>query len=43
MLHSLAVFRPAAEPVFIRLLRDLVADPDFHVATGVANVLFLDQ
>lgn len=43
LFRSFAVFRPAAEPVFVGLLSDLVADPDFDVTTCITAVLFFDQ
>ena len=38
-----AVFRPAAEPVLIGLLSDLVTDLYLHIAIGIAEVLLFDQ
>jgi len=37
------VLRPPAESVIIRLLSDLVPDPDSHIAICIAGVLFFDQ
>ena len=41
--HLLTVLGPTAEPVLVRLLRHLVADPDFYIAVCVAAVLFFDR
>ena len=38
-----AVFRPAAEPVLVGLLGDLVADLYLYIAIGIADVLLFDQ
>ena len=43
LFHFFAVLRPAAQSILIRLLRDLVVDPDFHIAICIAAILFLDK
>ena len=42
-LQFFAVFRPAAQPVLVRLLSDLVMNLYLHIAICIADVLLFDQ